>query len=207
MMNGILDKPVLEQIYEYKKEDFEQKLLDTNPKCKDILNELCEKSLALENYIKQIVSNKEECSEAIKMLEDINMTYCKQVDVWSHEYYRLGFSDVANIKSELKNLREKEKQNKDFTFLDFTETDFNEYVNYHGDYTSEEYKKLLKEYNKISESYPNVIKVYEDLKPVVLTKEETEQLIELIKIEMDMSNYSEKICFKLGMDEVLNLID
>ena len=41
-----------------------------------------------------------------------------------------------------------------------------------------EYKKLMERYREISEEYPNAISVFEDLEPIVLTKDEMKALVE-----------------------------
>ena len=49
-----------------------------------------------------------------------------------------------------------------------------------------------------------VREVFEDLKPIVLNKEEMDALVELREIDIDMGCMEKELCFKLGMKEVIN---
>ena len=98
-----------------------------------------------------------------------------------------------------------EKEND--TFINYELNGFSDWVEEQKrKYTFEtkEYKELQKRYNEISEKYPNAIEVFEDLKPIVLNKEEMDALVELREIDIDMGCMEKELCFKLGMKEVIN---
>lgn len=202
-MKELLNKPIFEQLYNFRKEDFEQSTYESDQELRKIENDVLEKEDAIIDYLKQFISE-ENYSKIISMLNDIGLAYGKQTEYWMHIYYNLGISDVINIRKTIHQLKEKEDY-KQPTFLDFSDGDFNDYVYRNADFTTEGYKKLRKKYNEIAEKYSNVILVHEQLKPIMLNKEEMKALVKLREIELEMSTYEMKLCFKLGMKEVIGI--
>ena len=64
-------------------------------------------------------------------------------------------------------------------------------------------KELQTQYKAIGEKYPRILEVYEDNKPIQLTKEEIEQLIKLHNIDVDMQTLEMRIAFKKGIHEMM----
>ena len=99
-----------------------------------------------------------------------------------------------------------EKKNQD-TFLNYDNNNFSEWLEEQKQkytFNTDDYKELNKRYREISEKYPNATEVFEDLKPIILNKEEMKALLELRKIDIEMGYLEKDLCFKLGMKEVIN---
>lgn len=203
-MKELFKKPIFEQLYDFRKEDFEQSTYEKDSELRKIENNVLEKEDTMTEYLKELIS-KENYSKIISMLRDIELAYGSQLEYWMHTYYNLGISDVINIRKTFEQLKEKEDY-KEQTFIDFSDADFNDYISRKSDFTSEQFKKLRKKYRQLGEKYPNIILVHEDLKPITLNKEEMKALVKLRRIELEMSGYELKLCFKLGMKEAINAL-
>ena len=92
------------------------------------------------------------------------------------------------------------------SFMDYATDDFIDYIERKKfEYKNEEYIEYIRKRREITEKYSNINKLYNDLEPVILNEEETEKLIELIKIISHINAIEEMICFKLGMKEIISL--
>lgn len=92
------------------------------------------------------------------------------------------------------------------SFIDFATDDFIDFVERKKfEYKNKEYIAYTKKRREITEKYSNINKLYNDLEPVILTKEEAEKLIELFKVASHLNFMEEMLCFKLGMKEIINL--
>lgn len=156
-------------------------------------------------FLKQNIQNKKDCEKAIKMLDNYALELSSEMEFWSCTYFKLGMIEREKIRNELfaNNMEVKEND----TFINYELNGFSDWVEEQKrKYTFEtkEYKELQKRYNEISEKYPNAIEVFEDLKPIVLNKEEMDALVELREIDIDMGCMEKELCFKLGMKEVIN---
>lgn len=203
-MKELFKKPIFEQLYDFRKEDFEQSTYEKDSELRKIENNVLEKEDTMTEYLKKLISE-ENHSKIISMLRDIELAYGSQLEYWIHTYYNLGILDVINIRKTFEQLKEKEDY-KEPTFIDFSDADFNDYISRKSDFTSEQFKKLRKKYRQLGEKYPNIILVHEDLKPTTLNKEEMKALVKLRRIELEMSGYELKLCFRLGMKEAINAL-
>ena len=92
------------------------------------------------------------------------------------------------------------------SFMDYATDDFIDYIERKKfEYKNEEYIEYIRKRREITEKYSNINKLYNDLEPVILNEEETEKLIELIKIISHINAIEEMICFKLGIKEIISL--
>ena len=92
------------------------------------------------------------------------------------------------------------------SFMDFATDDFIDYIERKKfEYKNEDYIEYIRKRREITEKYSNINKLYNDLEPVILDEEETEKLIELIKITSYINAMEEMLCFKLGMKEIISL--
>lgn len=204
-MEELFNEPILEQMYEFRKEDFEQFMYQTNDKIKEGELHICELSENFVDYLEKIISDKEELKKIRKMFADYELEYEKQLDLWNNTFFKLGATDGNKIRNEL--FANKIKITDTDTYFDYEGNDISEYIEEQKrKYTFEtkEYKELQKKYNAISKKYHNVIEVFEDLKPIELNKEEMKALVELRYIDIAMGSMEKKLCFKLGMKEVIN---
>ncbi|MGN1270249.1 MAG: DUF6664 family protein [Clostridia bacterium] len=204
-MEELFNKPILDQMYEFRKEDFEQAVYDNNPELKEIETTLYDVAEDFNVFLKKVIPNQEDYDKAIKMFTDYDLLYSNEIVFWSKTYFKLGMIDKDKIRNEFFANKMEIKDND--TFLNYEANNFSDWLEEQKrKYTFEtkEYKELQKKYNEISEKYPNAIEVFEDLKPINLNKEEMKALVKLRKIDIDMGYMEKDLCFKLGMKEVLN---
>lgn len=204
-MKELFNKPILDQMYEFRKDDFEQFMYQNNDRIKEGELHICELSENFVNHLEKIIPNKDEYEKVRKMFFKYELEFEKQVDLWNSCYFKLGMRDREKIRNEFfeNKLSIKERD----TFLNYEANNFSDWLEEQKrKYTFEtkEYKDLQTKYNEISKKYPNTIEVFEDLKVIELNKEELKALVELRKIDIDMGYMEKDLCFKLGMKEVIN---
>lgn len=204
-MEELFNKPILDQMYEFRKDYFEQYVYDNSEEIRNLEHKVCDMSENIMNYLKKIIPNKKELKKIIEMLNNYELKYTKQIEFWNLQYFKLGMIEKEKIRNELfaNNMELKEND----TFFNYELNGFADWIEEQKrKYTFEttEYKELQKEYNEISKKYPNAVEVFEDLKCVTLTEEEMKALIALRKIDIDMGSMEKELCFRLGMKEVIN---
>ena len=204
-MKELLNKSILNQMYKYRKEDFEKSVYESEQEIKDIEADLRNLGEKLIKFLEKAIHNKKECKEAIDIFKNYDMEYCKQIDFWSCAYFKLGMIDRKKLRNEL--LEKSMQLEETDTFLNNYDDDLLEYIEDNKikySLGTKEYKELRKKYSKIVDKYPKVAEVFEDMQPVELNKEEIKALCELRDIDIQMGAMEKKICFKLGMKEVIN---
>lgn len=204
-MEELFNKPILDQMYDFRKDDFEQTIYDTNTEIKEIEDKVCDLSEDFRNFLKKVITNPKDYEVALKKLTNYNLEYSNEMEFWNRTYFKLGMTDREKIRNEFFTKRI-EQENKD-TYLNNKNNDISLWIEEQKrKYTfgTKEYKKLQKKCNEIGKKYPNALKVFEDLEPIVLNKEEMKALVDLRKIDIAMGHMEKKLCFKLGMKEVIN---
>jgi len=201
-MENIFDKPILEQLFEYRKEDYEQAVYNKDNEIKKIEENTCDIGDEFSNFLKKILPSEKEYKRTLEFMRKYELSFGKEIDFWSREYYKLGINDMNKLKTELKG-----KNNditKGETFLDYTGAELNEYIQKHINFNSEIYQKYKAKCRELEEKYPRALKVFEDSIPIILNEEEMKHLMELKEIDMEMRADETKLCFKLGINEILN---
>ena len=204
-MEGLFNKPILDQMYEFRKEDFEQEVYDTNSELKEIETTLYDLAEDFTIFLKKIIPNQKDYDQAVKMFTNYDLLYSNEIGFWSKTYFKLGMLEREKIRNEF--FANKAEIKETDTFINYGANELSEWIEEQKrKYTfgTKEYKELQNRYNEISEKYPNAIEVFEDLKPIVLNKEEIKALVELREIDIEMGSMEEILCFKLGMKEVIN---
>ncbi len=204
-MEELLNKPILNQMYEYRKEDFEKCVYDSEKEIKDIESNVCDLEQELINFLEKVIQNKKDYDTAIEIFKKYDNTYSKQIEFWGCAYFKLGMIDREKIRNEF--FEKKMQLEETDTLLDSYNDDLSEYIEEQKrKYTFEtkEYKELRKKYSEIAEKYPNAVEVFEDMKPIELNKDEMKALCKLRDIDIEMGSMEKKLCFKLGMKEVIN---
>lgn len=201
-MSDIFDKDILDQMYDYRKEEFEQTIYDEKDEIKEIEGEVCELGDELLSCIEKFITNKKVYDKVFNIIRKYELAFGKEIDFWGRAYYKLGINDMNKLKHEL-NCNNKDIT-KGKTFLDYTDAELDEYIQSHVDFNSEVYKKFKAKYSEIEKNYPRVLEVFEDSTPIVLNQEEMEKLMEIKVLDMDARAEEAKISFKLGMNEILN---
>lgn len=201
-MENVFDKPILEQMYLFRKEDFEQTTYDNNKEIQEIESEVYNVNEKLIILLKEVISNEEDFKKVKNKLQEYELKFSKEVDFWSKAYYMLGMNDMHKLKNELK--AGSKTITKGDTFLDCTDADFYEYIQSKINYNTEIYKEYKSKCRELEEKYPRVLKVYEDSTPIVLNQEEMIKLMEIKELDIKVGYEEAKACFKAGINEILN---
>lgn len=201
-MENIFDMPILEQMFYFRKEDIEQTIFEKESEIRDIEDKVYEYNEKLIAVLKEVIPNKEDFEKVEKMIQDYDLEFSGEVDFWSKAYYKLGMNDMHKLKCELKNENSDIKKGK--TFLDYIDGELDEYMQENLIYKTKNYQAYKDKLKIIAEKYPRVLKVHEDSTPIVLTKEEMVQLMELKELDARVRAEEVKVYFKMGINEILN---
>jgi len=201
-MENIFEKPILDQMYEFRKEDFELVIYNDQDEIKKIEEEVCDIGDEMLEFLKSVISDKEIHKKALEFLRRYELAFSKEIDYWSKCYYKLGINDMYKLKSELKGGTDTIK--KGDTFLDYTDGELDEYIQSKINFNSETYKAYKAKCSELELNYPRVLKVFEDSIPIVLNEEEMKKLMEIKELDMKVRSEEVKVCFKAGMNEILN---
>lgn len=202
MVDNVLDLPILEQLYSYRKEDIERTIYERDNEIREVEEKVYDYNEKLIELLKKIITNKKDFERVAKKLEEYNLKFIEKVDYWSKAYYKLGINDMYKLKCELKNENLDIKKEK--TFLDYLDGELDEYMQDKLIYKTKNYQAYKEKLKVIAEKYPRVLKVYEDSTPIVLNQEEMIQLMELKKIDEKVRADEVKVYFKMGINEFLN---
>ena len=203
-MKQIFNKSILEQLYTFKKDDFEQDVYN-NSEVKELELKMTELSENFVSYLKKVISNEDELNEVLKLFRNYESELSKETDFWGFIYFKLGVNDGIKLVNELSSVKENLKDND--TFFNYSNNVFSEWLEEQKrkySFKTIEYKELQKKYRIISEKYPNSTEVFENFKPIELNKKEISALIELRKIDVEMGDIEKNLCFKLGMKEAIS---
>lgn len=204
-MEELFNKPILEQMYKFRKEEFEQNIYENNKEIREIEFKASDAAENFMNYIEKCIPKKEDFKKAEKMFWNYELACDEEIDFWSLIYFKLGMIEREKIRNEFYKKELETKEND--LFINYEGNNFSEWLEEQKEkytFVTKEYKELSKRYKEISEKFPNATEVFEDLKPISLNDEEMKALIELRKIDIDMGYMEKDICFKLGMKEVIN---
>ena len=203
--NNLINTNILEELYQKESEKFEDYVVNKN-KEKRKFNE----DLLISEELREIV--KSGFSESkIKDFETKSEQYLetkfKEYEYWTKEYFKLGIINGIRLKNNLFG----EISSSNNVFLDFDCNGFTEYLETErikSVLKKKEYKKLQKRLTEIEEKYPRVREFIED-KDIIKnpTKEEQQAIFEIIEIAEEMTILDEKESFKLGMKEMLNILN
>lgn len=205
-MEELFNKPILDQMYEFRKETFEQTVFQNDKEIKQIEEKVYTTMESINNMVKKYITDSEELEKFNQLLIDCEMAFCHEIDYWDKIYFKLGMIDRGKIIREMFSDKFDIKESE--TYLGDDSNDFPEWIERQKrkyDYGTSKYKELSERYNKLITDYPNVCKVFEDLEPIALNDNEMYALVEMRKIDIEFGQMEEKLCFKLGMNEIINL--
>lgn len=201
-MENIFDMPILEQMFYFRKEDIDQTIYEKESEIRDIEDKVYEYNEKLIAVLKEVIPNKKDLAKVEEMIQNYDLEFSGEVDFWSKAYYKLGMNDMYKLKCELKNENSDIKKGK--TFLDYIDGELDEYMQENLIYKTKSYQSYKDKLKVIAEKYPRVLKVHEDSTPIVLTKEEMVQLMELKELDARVRAEEVKVYFKMGINEILN---
>ena len=202
---NLMNTNILEEIYEKESEEFEDYVVNENRKNREfnedilIAEEL--KEIAKSEFSEQKVKDFETKFE--QYLEKKSEEY----EYWTKEYFKLGIINGIRLKNNLFGEISSSKNG----FLDYDCNGFTEYLETEkikSILKIKEYKNLQRRLSEIEEKHPRVREFIEDKDIIENPKKEEQQAIfEIIEIAEEMAILDEKESFKLGMKEMLNILN
>lgn len=102
-MEELFNKPVLDQMYDFRKEDFEQTIYDNNAEIKEIESKVYEVSEKFNNFLKNVISDPKDYDVALEMFRNYELTYSDEIEFWNRTYFKLGMTDREKIRNEFFN--------------------------------------------------------------------------------------------------------
>ena len=205
-MKEIFNKPILDQLYAFRKESFEQDLYNENGEIKKLELEITDLSEGFVNHLKNIITDENELKNTLKLFRNYELKSSEETDFWTLIYFKLGIIEGNKLSKEI-TPKKFINEDKD-SFLNYNNNNFSEWLEEQKRkycFDTPEYKELQNRYRKISEKYPNATEVFEDLEFIELNKEELKALIELRRIDVEMGDMEKDLCFKLGIKEAMSL--
>ena len=85
-MEELFNKPILDQMYWFRKEDFEQYIYDKN---KEIEGKICDNAEELLQFFNGLIQDEKLQEKFKKLLQNYELSFSDEVDFWSLKYYKL----------------------------------------------------------------------------------------------------------------------
>ena len=204
-MDEFFEKPIIEQMYSSRREEYEQSIMDSNNETKKTERKLLEQEEIINKFLSKFIKSNEDMMNYNKLIQKYDSYWLDIQEFWNKQYYKQGMIDFYKLMTEIGVIADKnENKNKKLDdFLNYSSDDIVNYIYSDEEFKGKEMKELQTQYKAIGEKYPRILEVYEDNKPIQLTKEEIEQLIKLHNIDVDMQTLEMRIAFKKGIHEMM----
>lgn len=204
-MDEFFEKPIIEQMYSSRREEYEQSIMDSNDETRKTEGKLLEQEEIINKFLSKFIKSNEDMMNYNKLIQKYDSYWLDIQEFWNKQYYKQGMIDFYKLMIEIGVIADKNesKKKKLDDFLNYSSDDIVNYIYSDEEFKGKEMKELQTQYKAIGEKYPRILEVYEDNKPVQLTNEEMEQLIKLHNIDADMQTLEMKIAFKKGIHEMM----
>jgi len=204
-MDEFFEKPIIEQMYSSRREEYEQSIMDSNDETRKTEGKLLEQEEIINKFLSKFIKSNEDMMNYNKLIQKYDSYWLDIQEFWNKQYYKQGMIDFYKLMIEIGVIADKNesKKKKLDDFLNYSSDDIVNYIYSDEEFKSKEMLELQKKYKEIGEKYPRILEVYEDNKPIQLTNEEMEQLIKLHNIDADMQALEMKIAFKKGIHEMM----
>ena len=204
-MDEFFEKPIIEQMYSSRREEYEQSIMDSNDETRKTEGKLLEQEEIINKFLSKFIKSNEDMMNYNKLIQKYDSYWLDIQEFWNKQYYKQGMIDFYKLMTEIGVIADKsESKNKKLDdFLNYSSDDIVNYIYSDEEFKGKEMKELQTQYKAIGEKYPRILEVYEDNKPIQLTKEEIEQLIKLHNIDVDMQTLEMRIAFKKGIHEMM----
>ena len=125
-MKEIFNKPVLDQLYSFRKEEFEQNLYNEDEQIKKLELEITDLSEGFVNHLKNIITEENDLKNVLKLFRNYELKASEETDFWGLIYFKLGIVEGINwhMKLHLKNLLKQD----DDSFLNYGNNNFSEWL-------------------------------------------------------------------------------
>lgn len=204
-MDEFFEKPIIEQMYSSRREEYEQSIMDSNDETRKTEGKLLEQEEIINKFLSKFIKSNEDMMNYNKLIQKYDSYWLDIQEFWNKQYYKQGMIDFYKLMIEIGVIADKNesKKKKLDDFLNYSSDDIENYIYSDEEFKGKEMKELQTQYKAIGEKYPRILEVYEDNKPVQLTNEEMEQLIKLHNIDADMQTLEMRIAFKKGIHEMM----
>ena len=203
--NNLINTNILEELYERECEEFEDYVVEKNEEKRKFNEEI-----VIAEELREIVKSgfsETKVKDFETKFEQYLQKQFEEYEYWTKKYFKLGIINGIRLKNDIFNAISYKKQD----FLSYYSNGFTEYLEttkVNNVINSKEYKKFRKKMNEIKEKYPRVMEFLED-KDIIEnpTKEEQKAIFDILDITEEMSILEEKEIFKMGMREMLNILN
>lgn len=123
-MDEFFDKPIIEQMFTSRREDYEQSFFDNDKEVKDIDKNIVAKENDIDNFFKLFVKDEEKIKELNMLIIKCEIAMSDERDYWSLKYYKQGMIDMYKLLKEIgaisttQNIKEDNQTEKDSDFID-----------------------------------------------------------------------------------------
>ena len=100
-MEELFNKPILDQMYEFRKKEFEQSVYDKNEEIRSIQNKKCEIGKAFTEFLKEVITDEKNYNKLLKMFNDYEQESDNELELWGKAYFKLGMIDRVKIRNEI----------------------------------------------------------------------------------------------------------
>ena len=106
-MKQIFNKSILEQLYTFRKEDFEQDVYNNNREVKELELKMTELSENFVSYLKKVISNEDDLNKVLKLFRNYESESSKETDFWGLIYFKMGVNDGIKMSNEFLSSKKK----------------------------------------------------------------------------------------------------
>ena len=125
-MKEIFNKPVLDQLYTFRKEEFEQNLYNEDEQIKKLELEITDLSEGFVNHLKAIITDENELKKVLKLFRNYELKASEETDCWTLIYFKLGIVEGNKLAHEITPIKSIKKD--DDSFLNYNNNNFSEWL-------------------------------------------------------------------------------
>ena len=125
-MKEIFNKPVLDQLYSFRKEEFEQNLYNEDEQIKKLELEITDLSEGFVNHLKNIITDENELKNVLKLFRNYELKASEETDFWGLIYFKLGIVEGNKLAHEITPKKSIKKD--DDSFLNYGNNNFSEWL-------------------------------------------------------------------------------
>ena len=123
-MDEFFDKPIIEQMFSSRREDYEQSFFENDKEIKDIDTDIVAKENDINDFFKLFVKDEEKIKKLNLLIMKYEMAMSDERDYWCLKYYKQGMIDMYKLLKEIgaisitQNIKEDNQTEKDSDFID-----------------------------------------------------------------------------------------
>ena len=123
-MDEFFDKPIIEQMFSSRREDYEQSFFENDKEIKDIDTDIVAKENDINDFFKLFVKDEEKIKKLNLLIMKYEMAMSDERDYWCLKYYKQGMIDMYKLLKEIgaisttQNINDDNPTKKDNNFID-----------------------------------------------------------------------------------------